>query len=139
MPHEVRCMVFIALVHRANGILYFSYWPKAPETWRSIGKLNRDLYRIMPWLTAEGTEAPASAADGAVQVRAKKVGDGWIVLAVNTDHKFSDTTISVEAVGDTSLRMPFENRAFKSSKGKWDERFAPDEEKVYLIGPEPND
>ena len=67
LPHEVRCMTFIALVHRADGILYFSYWPKAPETWHSIGKLNRDLYRIMPWLTAEGTEVPIVVGDGAVQ------------------------------------------------------------------------
>jgi hypothetical protein len=139
LPHEVRCMVFIALAHRANGILYFSYWPKAPDTWRSIGKLNRDLYRLMPWLTAEGSEAPASCADNVIHVRAKKVGNGWMVIAVNTDRKFYDTTITVEAVGDASLRMPFENRAFKSNAGKWKEKFAPFEEKVYLVGPEPQD
>lgn len=27
LPHEVRFMVYQALVHRATGILYFSYWP----------------------------------------------------------------------------------------------------------------
>ena len=88
LPHEVRCMTFIALVHRADGILYFSYWPKAPETWHSIGKLNRDLERIVPWLTAEGTEGSATTSDSAVQVRVRKIGDSWIVIAVNTDHKF---------------------------------------------------
>src|SRR5262249_2216412 len=45
-PQEVRCMTFNALVHRATGINYFSYWPKAPTTWDSVGKLNRDLSRL---------------------------------------------------------------------------------------------
>jgi hypothetical protein len=31
-PAEVRAMVYNALVHRANGIFYFSYCPKAPKT-----------------------------------------------------------------------------------------------------------
>ena len=39
-------MTFIALVHRANGILIFSYWPKAPDMWNSIGGLNRDVAKI---------------------------------------------------------------------------------------------
>src|SRR2546430_6864602 len=28
LPHEVRFMAYQALVHRATGILYFSYWPR---------------------------------------------------------------------------------------------------------------
>ncbi|HNT37209.1 MAG TPA: hypothetical protein PKH07_19615, partial [bacterium] len=68
LPHEVRCMAFMALVHRSTGILYFSYWPKAPQTWASIGQVNRDIYRILPWLLASGTEVPAQCTDEPVQV-----------------------------------------------------------------------
>lgn len=138
-PAEVRCMTFIALAHRANGILYFSYWPKAPETWQSIGQLNRDLYKIVPWLIApKGVEIPAISSDSVVQLRARKCGDSWLVMAVNTERRFiPEVTLGVEAIGDGSLRMAYENREVKLKSGKWTESFAPMEEKVYLYGPDP--
>ena len=51
-PHEVRFMAFNALVHRANGILYFSYWPRATITWASVTELNKDIERVVPRLLA---------------------------------------------------------------------------------------
>jgi hypothetical protein len=82
LPHEVRFMVFNALVHRANGIMYFSYWPRAPITWASVAELNRDLERLVPWLLAPGGEATMTSSERPVEVRAKKVGDaGWMILA----------------------------------------------------------
>jgi hypothetical protein len=138
-PAEVRCMTFIALAHRANGILYFSYWPQAPETWQSIGQLNRDLYKIVPWLIApKGVEIPAKSSNAAIEMRARKIGDTWLVIAVNTERKFvSDVTLTVEALGENTTRMAYENREVKLKAGSWTESFAPMEEKVYLLGSEP--
>src|SRR5439155_715384 len=61
LPHEVRCMTFDALVHRANAIMYFSYWPKAPATWASVADLNRELEAsVVPWIVAkDGKEIEA--------------------------------------------------------------------------------
>src|SRR4029078_5710465 len=73
LPHEVRFMAFSALVHRANGILYFSYWPRAAATWSAIATLNRDIERLAPWLVAPGEEMAASAAHPAIEIRAKKI------------------------------------------------------------------
>ena len=36
-------MAYIGLVHRASGIFVFSYWPKAPRTWNSLGRLNNEI------------------------------------------------------------------------------------------------
>ena len=58
---------------------------------------------------------------------------------MNTDHKFVNTTLKIESMGDAALRMPFEDRALKITAGTWSETFAPYEEKVYLVGPEPQD
>jgi hypothetical protein len=138
-PAEVRCMTFIALVHRANGILYFSYWPQAPETWQSIGQLNRDLYQIVPYLIAPGgKEIPAKSFDGDVEIRARKVGESVLIMAVNTQRKWlRDITLSVDSLGDKPLHMAYQNREVKPSGGKWLESFAPMEEKVYIVGSEP--
>jgi hypothetical protein len=138
-PAEVRCMTFIALVHRANGILDFSYWPQAPETWQSIGQLNRDLYRIVPWLIAPGgKEMPAKSSDAAIEMRARKIANSCLIIAVNTERKWHPgVALNVESLADQPLRMAYENREIKPSAGKWIESFAPMEEKVYLVGAEP--
>jgi hypothetical protein len=135
---EVRCMTFEALVHRAQGILYFSYWPQAPETWKEITRINRDIERIVPWLVAkDGKEVAAKSSSPAVQVRARRVGDSWMILAVNVQAKPIDLTITVDGLGDATLSLPQENRAKNAAGGKLDERLGAFESKVYLSGKEP--
>lgn len=136
LAHEVRCMTYIALAHGATGILYFSYWPKAPETWASLGKLNRELEVITPYLVAPGKENPASCDKGQVQIRARKSENGGVVIAVNTQPTFVEARLKVDG-----LRYPvqalFEGRAMETEGGQWKDRFAPYEAHVYLWGRAP--
>jgi hypothetical protein len=138
LPHEVRCMTFDALAHRATAIMYFSYWPKAPLTWASVTELNKDLERIVPWLIAkDGKEVEIKSSVPAIHVRARRVSEGWMIIAVNVLPKFYDVTISAADLGNSELRLPYENRTTKASGGKVTDRFAPFEAKVYLSGAEP--
>ncbi len=137
LPHEVRCMTFIALVHRAGGILYFSYWPQAPTTWNSITDLNHDLLGIEPWILARGQEIPATSQDPGIQVRARKIGSSWIVMAVNCQPKFKDMKIHVDGLPDSPLREAFANRQLKSTDGDIHDRLPPYGVAVYLLGNEP--
>jgi hypothetical protein len=137
---EVRCMTFIALVHRANGILIFSYWPKAPEMWNSIGPLNRDVAKIAPWLMAKGTELPAKVGTEQVQARARKLGDGsWIVISVNTERTPIDATITIDGLGDVELTSLLDANRATATGSTLESRFAPCEAKVYTIGAAPRD
>jgi hypothetical protein len=139
LPHEVRFMAFNALVNRANGILYFSYWPRAPITWASVTQLNQDIERLMPWLLAPGEEKQATSGDRAVEIRAKKVGAaGWMIIATNDEPKPIRTTLKADGLAATPLTMPFEAAKPVTPKdGQWTEQFAPHEVKVYLAGAEP--
>jgi hypothetical protein len=138
LPHEVRCMAFDALVHRATGILYFSYWPKAPLTWASVSDLNREIQTLVPWILAkDGKEVEARSSHPEIHVRARRVGDSWMILAVNVQPKFFDETITVTGLGEVKLRVPRDSRMFTSSDGKISDRFAPFEAKAYVVGPEP--
>jgi hypothetical protein len=137
---EVRCMTFIALVHRANGILIFSYWPKAPDMWKSIGPLNRDVAKIAPWVMAKGTEVAAKVSTEQVQARARKVGDGsWIVMAVNIERAAIDATITIDGLGDVELKSLVDAKRAKATSGKIDAHFAPCEAKVFTIGTAPRE
>ena len=122
LPHEVRCMTFDALVHRANAIMYFSYWPKAPAT----------ILRY--WISRiEGKSSRPQ-----VHVRARRVGESWMIIAVNLVHQPLDVTISVQGLGDAELRVPRDGRIVKATGGKLADRFAPFEATVYLVGAEPH-
>ena len=139
LPHEVRFMAFNALVHRANGILYFSYWPRAPITWASVAELNRDIDRLVPWLLAEGEERSARANVEGVEVRAKRVGStSWMIIVTNGSMKPCAARIEVEGLANALLRMPFEaGRTLHAQGGGWTERLAAHDVKVYLAGDEP--
>ena len=63
LPHELRFMAYQALVHRATGILYFSYWPQQPRTWQSLATLNREIQALVPRLVAPGHDTMLKADD----------------------------------------------------------------------------
>ncbi|HEX8523913.1 MAG TPA: hypothetical protein VF669_16785 [Tepidisphaeraceae bacterium] len=138
LPHEVRFMAFSALINRANGIFYFSYWPRAPITWAEVATTNRDIQRLVPWLLAKGEEKKASASAEGVAVRAKKIGESWLILAANGGKKSAGAEMSVDGLGERKLRMPFEaGREVAAKEGKWREAFEPFEVRVYWAGEEP--
>lgn len=139
LPHEVRFMAFNALVHRANGIFYFSYWPRATNTWSSIAALNRDIERLVPWLLAPGEERTVTSSDPMIEVRAKKVGDaGWMIIATNNQPRTIHTTFKVDGMADVKLKMPFAaGRTINTTGGSWSDHFSAYEERVYLFGDEP--
>jgi len=137
LPHEVRFMAFSALVHRANGILYFSYWPQAPITWNSISKLNADIESLVPWLISPGKEMSATTSDDNIQIRARKVGASWMILTTNLSQKPTDATLTVKELGEVKLRMPFEHRDVPVRSGAWREHFDAYAEHTYLLGDAP--
>jgi hypothetical protein len=135
LPHEVRCMAFDALVHRSTGLLYFSYWPKAPLTWASVATLNQEIEGLVPFILAkDGKEAPAKSSNPALHVRARRVGDAWMVMAVNVSPKFLDATIEVEGLGNTPLRVSQGSQLLSAKDGRISDRIDPFEAKAYLVG-----
>ena len=67
-------MAYQALVHRATGLLYFSYWPRQPRTWQAIAGLNAEVQQLVPRLVASGREIPSQSSRQEVQVRVRQSG-----------------------------------------------------------------
>jgi len=132
-------MVYIALVHRANGIFYFSYWPKAPKTWASVGMLNGELRRLSPWLVGAGGELAASSSLLEVQVRARSVDHGktGVVLLVNTTAEAHYVAISIPQLPAEQLRALFDAHTFKPVKNRFTENLRPYDTRAYFWGEEP--
>jgi hypothetical protein len=138
LPHELRNMAYQALVHRATGLLYFSYWPRETRTWQSLASLNREIQRLIPRLIAPGRELPIKSYAGSVQVRARanNGGSSGLVLAINTSPGFVDTVIQCDKA-PTELTQPFEGEPVKPAAGQWSERFSPYGVHVYTWGTSP--
>ena len=137
LPHEVRCMTYIALVHRTTGILYFSYWPKAPRTWESIGPLNREIHRLVPWLVAPGKEVECRNTASQVHLRMRRTEHGGILLAVNTEPTFTEIGLAIPDNPATDLEVAFAGRKVVLAAGRLRDRLGPYEPRVYLWGTPP--
>ena len=130
---EVRCMVYNALVHRANGIFYFSYWPQAPETWNSVGTLNREIRKMTPWLVAPGQELEAKSSLPEIQVRAKSVQGGrrGLVLLVNTTPEPHYVEITIPKLPDEELKSLVDSHTFRPVKTRFTEKLTPYATRAY--------
>jgi len=140
LPHEVRFMAYQALVHRATGILYFSYWPQQPRTWQSLAALNREIHALLPRLVATGREAMLKCDDASIQARMRTAAEckSGLVIAINTSPKSVQTTIHADGAAK-EMTTAFERRSVKrGAQGEWTERFSPYGVHVYIWGDEPN-
>jgi hypothetical protein len=138
-PGEARCLVYIALVHRAQGIFYFSYWPQAPKTWAAVGVLNQEIQQLTPWLLAEGNEISASSTNPAVHIRAKQLNhsSAGMLLAVNTTGVVAPTEVSIPGRDTLELRNPFDQSPKPSRLGKIQGTLGPYETWAYVWGRNP--
>lgn len=139
LPHEVRFMAYQALVHRATGILYFSYWPQQPRTWQSLAMLNREIHTLVPRLVAPGKEAMLTTENPSIQARMRTSpgAKSGLIIAINTSPKFVHTAIEARGA-PTELSLPFETRNVQlTSESKINDRFEPYGVHVYTWGLEP--
>jgi hypothetical protein len=149
LPHELRFMVYQALVHRATGILYFSYWPRQPRLWQALAGINREVQQLIPWLVSPGREEPMKRHPQGIQVRirisasstnsatGRFSGGGGLIMAINTTPRFVQGDIECSAAPG-ELQAPFEQRRIRMRvPGVWRERFAPYEAHVYTWGSTP--
>ena len=135
-PVEVRCMTYLALAHGAKGMLFFSYWPKAPRTWAEVGVLCRELHRLTPFLVLPGQEMDVRSPDKAIHTRGIRVGRAGIVIAVNVEPTFRTAALAVRGVRGT-LDVPFENRRIAVRRGELVDRLMPYGVHIYQWGETP--
>ncbi|MGI8964844.1 MAG: hypothetical protein ACR2H1_02015 [Limisphaerales bacterium] len=134
-PEEARCMAFLALAHQATGLLYFSYWPQGGETWRSMSALNRDVQRLVPWLVADGTEEEATSSKPAVHLRARRIGNEYMIIAVNPGPERVTAKLHFKGFRASTLQTMNGKGEVSVSGGEWDDIFEPLQVKVLCSNP----
>lgn len=134
-PAEIRCMTWLAIVHQARGILYFSYSYNGPmrETHPQLWEETKTCARQIRELGAAVLTAPAGAISlsqpaGSSQIDSRVIelnGDFYLV-AVNTQRSRIDQVCwSVNELADGPLEVLWENRELTVRDGTFTDNFAP--------------
>jgi len=95
-PAELKCMVYLALIHGANGIGYYSYnyvdgktgtniAKEQPELWQAVKEINGEIAAISPLLLAGGKDS-TKLKEGAPDVEFRTVSHdkSTLILLANT-------------------------------------------------------
>ncbi len=147
-PREVRALAYLALVHGADGLLYYAYTliqsdkernfrlrEDAPDLWAAISSLNGEIAALAPVLGGRSTRVMLPpAADGLVHMTRWVQGDQAYVIAVNTADAPTITTFSLPGCAATQLDVMFEKRALTSARpGQFGDSFEPYGVHVYSM------
>jgi hypothetical protein len=143
-PEEMRCMVFLALIHGARGICFetyelmsggavagFSLPRDCPDLWQATMDTAKQLRELEPLLV--GPFPPRASADDETVQAAVFGGEGRrVLIAVNAEPKAVETTIRLPAGVAGTPRVPAGARPVVAAEpGAVRDRFLPLEVRIY--------
>jgi len=147
-PEEEKAMVYLALVHGAKGILYYSYgdmraWPnwaeESNELWNSIKTINSEINELSPILLSGDVEqdvnvSPALQNGEGIHALLKKYEDEWYLLTVNSENRDIEATFTVPTNWPQKLISVYkEDRTIQIANNQFTDTFAGYEVHVYKI------
>lgn len=145
---EVRALAYLALVHGADGLLYYAYniiqnekqanfkLPQdAPDIWQGLAALNKEIATLAPILGRRSQRRVLPAvANGLVHMALWQSPEQTLVIAVNTADLPTVTTFSIPDSLATQAQVPFEGRNLVTEKpGCFGDVFQPYQTHVYVL------
>lgn len=136
---ETRAMTYLALVHRAKGIIYWcyynmSYLPDFGERWHFMKRIGAEVKELFPVLLSP-EEMAVSVEPGNEAIHCLiKVADGKrYLLAVNGSRSPHRPSFRLPAGVSGSVKVKFEDRAIPVKEGLLTDFFAPLAAHVYEL------
>ncbi len=150
-PHQVRCEVWMSIIHGSTGLIYFVHeWkPKFresallgdPEMLAAVTRINRRIQTLAPVLNGatipNGVSAASSRTDVPIAAMMKCSEDAVYVFAVNMRAKLARATFTMlGAVGSRRIEVLDETRTLTSVDGVFQDDFKPWDVHLYRIASE---
>ena len=141
---EKRAMIYLALIHRAQGLICYSYYDlfkdveagrKVPQEvferrWGEVARVSQVVKQIIPALL-EGEETDARL-EGTVRHRILRAGNTSTVIVVNTDSA-SSATLSLPVPAGTVARQLDTGRSVPIRDGKLHDLLGPLGAAIYTV------
>ena len=147
-PHQVRCEVWMSLIHGSRGLIYFVHeWKPRfsesallddPEMLAAVTAMNRQITRLAPVLNSASLQAAVSVVtepeDAPVDVLAKqKDGTLYLFTAGMRGEKTAATFRVGDLPGERSVEVLDESRTLVARDGVFTDEFAPWAVHLYRI------
>lgn len=158
-PEEERCMTYLALVHGAKGIIYWSwggskyYMGDFPEQWRVMKGIAGELRELTPVLAGgkdNGAEVRVVPRTAPLDTMVKQLEDEYYLFAVNRTEKPCEAALRLKlrtqagmkagtgrergrAGIDATAEVLFENRSVPVKAHAIRDRFSPLAVHVYRV------
>ena len=104
---EERCMVYLAMAHRAKALMWFSYYPSLPDTWAEVKQLCTELRQLAPFYCMPSTEPALGNSNGNIHTRLIEMGTSGLIIAVNVDGNPQTANFTIPGTAPASLTLPF--------------------------------
>ena len=140
--HQSRFMAYNAIIHGANGILYWgtSYTPQPSEFWTDLKKVVSELADLGEILAAETCDVKISktyhemghSIDAGVEILAKSIDGSLYLITANADKN----PVRITFKGQSSYRHALvvnENRTIEIVDGEWTDSYRPFDVHVYKL------
>jgi len=153
-PHEVRCEVWMALIHGSRGLIYFVHeWePKFnesallsdPAMLAAVTQINRQIHELAPVLNSptvsEGATVTSNDADIPVAVMLKQHGGVTYLFAVAMREGRTRARFTVRGLtGGRVVQVLGEGRRLSAGEGIFEDEFQPWDVHLYRITPATGD
>ncbi len=137
---ETRAMTYLALVHRAKGIIYWcyynmSYLPDFVERWHFMKRIGAEVKELFPVvLSSEEMAASVEPENEAIHCLIKVADGRRYLLAVNGSRSPHRPSFRLPAGVSGPVKVKFEDRAIPVKEGLLTDFFAPLAAHVYELG-----
>ena len=148
-PAQVRSEVWMALIHGAKGLIYFSHEFKPEfieaglladaDMARAVAALNRQILELAPALNSPDAEpgATLTSSEAAVPIdfAVKRLEGSTYIFAAAMREGDTTGTITLPNTGDVQVEVLGEDRTIEAVAGRWEDRFTTDQVHLYRISP----
>ena len=142
---EERCLTYLAIIHGARGLFYYTFKSKnyfimeRKRHWNELKKVIEELNNIYPIIvspTIFPVKHVAYSEDKAIHYIIKKSKHRFYLLSVNVTPHFKEATLRLSGIFlNGRAKEIFQKRAFSIKKGLLKTRFSPYQVQVYEISP----
>ncbi len=136
---ETRAMTYLALIHRAKGIIYWcyynmSYLPDFVERWHFMKRIGAEVKELFPvLLSPEEMSASTEPANEAIHCLVRVADGKRYLLAVNGSREPHRPSFRLRAGVRGTARVKFEDRTVPVKDGLLTDFFAPLAAHVYEL------
>ncbi len=147
-PHQVRCEVWMSLIHGSKGLIYFVHeWkPKFnesallsdPEMLSAVTSINQQIQRLAPVLNQpnlpDAVKISSDPAEVPIATLAKSYHGATYIFAVGLRHGKTTGTFTVNQLkGRKVLEVVDEQRTLSSENGVFQDTFNPWDAHIYRL------